>query len=161
MKGLFKSLEIKSESPLSKQDKKKNDLDIKTEYKIYNISSKLKLIGDSNFILFFRYYDRTFPTVKNLNSGNCNQDLYKRVFLDSGAIGPLTRGADVMCAGIIKYKDKSNIYQKDDIVIIEIIEQDIIAVGIALISFDETLKKNEGAAIEILHIRGDSLDLFQ
>lgn len=160
MRGLFDKIELKNQSTMSKSDKKKynsflgNVLDLKKEYKIHQISSRLKLIKDDSKYLFFEYYDKIYPTVKNFN-----RDIFKTVFLDEGAIGPLSRGADVMAPGIIKYKDMSANFKKDDVVGVEIRENGIFAVGKALMDFEEMLLKAEGPVIEIFHTKGDSLDL--
>lgn len=157
MKGLFSKLEIKDCSSLSKQDKKKLGLIQKEDYKNYNVNSKLKLIGNSAGMLYFVYFDKLYPTIRNFDPKNYNKEIYKKVVLDDGACGPLSRGADVMCSGIIKYKEISDDYKKDDIIVIEIINIGVFAIGTALISLEETIRKAYGPAIEILHVKGDHL----
>lgn len=158
MKGLFDKINAKTCSIMSKSDKKKynatvgNVLDLKTEYKIVQITGKLKLISDSEKFLFFEYYNRVYPTIQNFD-----RSLFKTVVLDEGAIGPLSRGADVMAPGIIKYQDQSAHFKKDDVVGIEILNQGIFAVGLCLIDFEEMLAKKEGPAIEVYHIKNDKL----
>lgn len=130
-----------------------NVLDVKKEYKVYQISSKFKLIKDDSKYLFFEYYDKIYPTIHNFD-----RNIFKTVFLDEGAMGPLSRGADVMAPGIIKYKEKSAHFKKDDVVGIEIQENGIFGVGKALMDFEEMISKAEGPIIEIFHTKGDSLD---
>jgi len=160
MKGLFSKVSIKSQNTMSKQDKKKINakssikLDQKAEYKVCSISSKIKLYRDDKSIILFEYYDRVFPTIHSFD-----RSCFKRVVLDAGAVGPLMRGADVMCPGVIKYKDMSDDFEENEIVGIEIIDQGIIGVGVTLMSYNEMIKKKEGPVIDVLHIKGDFIDL--
>ncbi|ELA42508.1 uncharacterized protein VICG_00607 [Vittaforma corneae ATCC 50505] len=160
MKGLFDKIGTKTCcSTMSKSDKKKynvamgNVLDMKTEYKMVQITGKLKLIRDSEKFLFFEYYNRIYPTIQNFD-----KSLFKTVVLDEGAVGPLSRGADVMAPGVIKYQNQSVHFKKDDVVGIEILNQGIFAIGLCLIDFEEMLLKKEGPVIEVYHIKNDMLD---
>lgn len=160
MKGLFDKLEIKHQHNISKSDKKRlnslvgNALDLKSEYKVYHATSKLKLIKDSSRFIYFEYYDKICPTIHTFD-----KSIFKCVTLDSGAVGPLSRGADVMCPGIIKYKELCDKFEKDEMVGIEILNQGIFATGITLMSYDEMMNKKEGPVIKVLHVKGDRLDL--
>lgn len=159
MKKLFEKIEAKNKSTLSKADKKKYNqklgdlLDMKLDYSLISISTKLKLIRNNEEFLFFDYFGTVIPTVKHLD-----RSLFKVVWLDSGALGPLSRGADVMAPGIIKYLDKSPKFERDEVLGVEIEGQGIFAVGLALMSYDEMVVKKEGPVIDILHLKGDSLD---
>lgn len=159
MKKLFDKLEVKNLNILSKSEKKKfnsklgNILDMKAEYKILTISTKLKLIKDDSKFLFFEYFGKVIPTVKTFD-----RNLFKSVWLDGGALGPLSRGADVMAPGLIKYIEKCVEFEKDDVLGVEIDGEGIFAVGIALMSYKEMLAVKEGPVIDILHCRGDKLD---
>lgn len=160
MKGLFSKISAKSQNILSKQDKKKinskipNILDLKAEYKVFHVSSKLKLYGNEDSIVLFEYYDRLFPTIHSFNKDN-----FKRVTLDSGAMGPLMRGADVMCPGVLKYKELSDKFENNEIVGIEILDHGITGVGVTNMSYDDMIKLKEGSLVSVYHVKGDCVDL--
>lgn len=160
MRGLFEKITTKNCSSMSKSDKKKynqllgNIIDLKSEYKIVQIASKFKLFKDNtNKYLFFEYFDQIYPTIQNFD-----KNIFKTIFLDEGAIGPLTRGADVMIPGILKYKERSDKFIKNEVVGIEIIDQGVFAVGKCLMDFEEMDKVKEGPAIEVYHVKGDHLN---
>lgn len=158
MKALFSKVVTKTSSTLSKSDKKKynaslgNIFDLKADYKVIQITSKLKLIRSAEKFLFFEYYDKIYPTVQNFD-----KTLFKTVVLDEGALLPLSRGADVMAPGVIKYKHMSSNFSAGDVVGVEILNHGIYAVGQSLIGFDEMLKVGEGQVIEIYHTKNDDL----
>ena len=162
MRGLFDRIEIKNQNSMSKSDKKRfncavgNALDMKLEYKVCHVSSKFKLIKEDSSakFVYFEYYDKIYPTIHSFS-----RDAFKHVVLDSGAIGPLSRGSDVMCPGIIKYKDLSDKFNKNEIIGVEIIDQGIFAIGVSLMSYDEMMVVGTGPAIEIFHVKGDNLDI--
>lgn len=159
MKKLFEKVEVKNLNILSKSEKKKfntklgNILDLKAEYKILTISTKLRLIKDDTKFLFFEYFGKVVPTIQTFD-----RSLYKTVWLDKGALGPLSRGADVMAPGLLKYSEKCVDFEKDEILGVEIEDEGIFAVGIALMSFKEMMAIREGPVIDILHSKGDKLD---
>ena len=159
MKKLFEKVEVKNRNILSKAEKKKYNpklgdiLDMKTDYTVITVSTKLKLVKDNSGFLFFDYFGTVIPAIKSFNSS-----LFKTIWLDSGALGPISRGADVMVPGIIKFIEKCPSFHKDEILGVEIEGQGIFAVGIALMSYDEMVQKKEGPVIDILHVKGDSLD---
>lgn len=158
MRGLFNKLEIKSRNTLSKQEKKKinnfvgKKLDLKDEYKILCTSNKLKIILGKSHPVYFEYYDKIYPTIFSFD-----KSYYKTIVLDSGAIEPLKRGANVMCPGVLKYLELSDKFEKDEIVGIEIINHGIIGIGFALASYDDVIQQKEGAVVEMLHIEDDAL----
>ncbi|KAM0679703.1 translation machinery-associated protein 20 [Glugoides intestinalis] len=143
---------------MSKCEKKKYNsvlgpvFDVKSEYKIYQISSKLRLFKENNQFCFFEYFDKIYPTVNNFD-----KSLFQVVVVDKGALGPVSRGADVMAPGILKYKEKSSCFKKDDVIGVEIPDIGIVAVGKCLMSFDEMVKIREGPVIEIYHTKEDAI----
>lgn len=160
MKNLFDRMEIGSQHSIGKAEKKRinslveNALDLKSEYKVCHVSNKIKLVKDGEKFVYFEYYGKLCPTIHTFD-----RKIFKCVALDSGAVVPLSRGADVMSPGIIKYKDLCDKFAVDEVVGVEIIGQGIFAIGITLMSYDEMLAKNEGPVINVLHIKGDKLDL--
>lgn len=162
MKGLFNKVEVKSRSSLSKADKKKYNaqlgdiLDIKETYTVLQISTKLKLVRNTEKFLFFEYYGRVYPAIQNFD-----KNLFGTVLLDEGAVEPLSRGADVMAPGVIKYKEQSCRFKKNDVVGVEIINRGVFGVGLCLMDFEEMLMKKEGPVIEMYHIKNDCLNKNQ
>jgi PUA domain protein len=77
------------------------------------------------------------------------------VTIDMGAIGFITKGADVMAPGIT---DADPGIQKDDIVwVCDEKHHKTLAVGIALLTGEEMKLKQPGKAVKILHYVGDRL----
>jgi len=156
MKGLFHKVVSKTSSTLSKSDKKKyNQLfggifDMKEDYKIIQITGKLRVVRSVEKPMLFEYYDKIYPTVANFD-----KTLFKAVVLDEGALGPLSRGADVMAPGVIKYKHLSSQFSAGDVVGVEILNQGIYGVGKCLVGFDEMLASGEGPVIELYHTKDD------
>lgn len=144
---------------MGKADKKKinaiitDALDLKQEYKLFCMNNRTKVIKHNNSALYFLYFDKIFPTIQNFN-----KNLYKCVFLDDGAVGPLTRGADVMAPGILKHQEMCPEFSKNEILGVEIIGKGLIAVGMSLLSSEEMKKVREGPVVDIFHLKGDSLD---
>lgn len=160
MKDLFYKPEVKKTHTLSKQDKKRlngileNAFDLKKDYLVTHLANKIELYKLDGLWVYFSVDQRLYPTLSNFNS--CK---FKTVFLDKGASAPLSRGADVMAPGILKYIDMCPRFSKDETVGIEIIDEGLIAIGRTIKSYDEMLSHKEGVVIETLHVKGDGLDL--
>ena len=123
---------------------------MKADYTVLSIRTELKLVKNKEEFIFF---DFLIPTVKYLDRSR-----FKVVWLYSGVLGPLSRGAHVMAPGIIKYLDKNPKFEKDEDLRVEIEGQGIFVIGLALMSYEEMIEKKEGPVIDILHLKGDSLD---
>jgi PUA-domain protein len=77
------------------------------------------------------------------------------VVVDMGAVGFITKGADVMAPGII---DADTTIQKDDLVwICDEKHHKPLAIGVALLSGEEMKMKRPGKAVKTLHYVGDRL----
>jgi PUA-domain protein len=108
------------------------------------------LIDDS--VDFFYHQDQLVPTIEGIN--RCRPSTH-RVVVDMGAIGFVTKGADVMAPGIT---DADPGIQKDDIVwVCDEKYHKVLAVGIALVSGEEMRLKHPGKAVKTLHYVGDRL----
>ncbi|WUR02793.1 translation machinery-associated protein 20 [Vairimorpha necatrix] len=162
MKSLFCKIEIISTSQISKKDKKSINkicntelLKKQEEYQIAKLKNRSNLILDGNKAIMFFFNNKYIPTIKTLEQNLLN---LPTVYLDSGAIGPLERGANVMAPGVFKYIDQCiEDFKKNDIVCIKIINMGILAVGQALLDKREFKQNTTGEAIEILHIKNDEL----
>lgn len=77
------------------------------------------------------------------------------VVIDMGAVGFITKGADVMAPGII---DVDDTIEKDDLVwICDEKNRKPLAIGVALMNGEEMRKKKPGKAVKNLHYVGDRL----
>jgi len=105
--------------------------------------------GDIDFIII---NNTIFFTLKGLDKYKPKQYF---VIVDMGAVGFVTKGADVMTPGII---DADEQIQKSDIVwICDERHHKPLAIGIALIRGDEMKGKHTGKAIKNIHYVGDKL----
>lgn len=160
MRGFFSTkITHKTSHLIGKADKKKLNtecglnLDIKKDYRLYILSNKAKVIKLDGATLFFIFHDKTFPTISNFDKST-----YKTILLDEGAVGPLSRGADVMAPGILKFEESCPAFEKNEVVGIEIQGKGIMAVGLTLVDFSEMRRIREGPIIDIYHLKGDALD---
>ena len=79
----------------------------------------------------------------------------KYVVIDMGAVKFVTNGADVMNPGII---DADKDIQPEDIVwVCDEKNKKPLAVGVAIISGEDMIKKEKGKAISVFHYVGDTL----
>jgi len=75
---------------------------------------------------------------------------FKRVYVDSGAVKPITNGADVMAPGIKGGDD----FVSGDYLVVKLIKLDVpLAIGKALLDFKSLGEK--GKAIKNIHYKGD------
>ncbi len=78
----------------------------------------------------------------------------KTVVVDMGAVGPVSRGSDVMIPGIVKldqFKEGEVLQIKDEKHHVSI------AVGVSLMSSDEVKRRDRGRCIRNLHWVGDEI----
>jgi len=87
--------------------------------------------------------DRIVPYVRVAPKG-----CIKRVYVDRGAVEPITRGADVMAPGIVRHDD----FSAGDIVLVLIEGYDHpLAVGEALVDSSSLATMKKGKVIKNLH----------
>ncbi len=77
------------------------------------------------------------------------------VVVDMGAVGFVTKGADVMVPGIVDADER--ILEHDYVWICDETHKKPLAVGIALMTGEEMKNKQEGKAIKNIHFVGDKL----
>ena len=76
----------------------------------------------------------------------------KRVYVDRGAVKPITNGADVMAPGIVKFDD----FGEGDVVGVFLEgTNSVLAVGIALINSERLKDVKKGKVIKNLHYLSD------
>jgi PUA-domain protein len=108
------------------------------------------LVNDS--IDFIMYQNTVVFTLQGVNKYQLKN---KYVVVDMGAIGFITKGADVMAPGIT---DADDGIQKDDQVwVCDEKHHKALAVGIALLTGEEMKTKKPGKAVKTLHHVGDRL----
>ena len=96
--------------------------------------------------------DTPFPTIK----GALKLEItVKYVVVDMGAVKFVAKGADVMNPGITDAD--SSIHEGDLVIIVDETHRKPLAVGKALISGEEMVKRNEGKAVKAIHYIGDKL----
>ncbi len=78
----------------------------------------------------------------------------KIVVIDPGAVKFVSKGADVMCPGIVEVDP--GIKPGDFVVIVEQTHRKALAIGEALMSGDE-MKKEKGKAVKSIHYVGDKI----
>ncbi len=117
-------------------------IDDKKEYVVYFVNGRPK---------FWLKGDKYLPVL-------CGQELEgPAVVVDQGAVPYITKGADVMRPGIVKFEGD---FKKGDIVLVKAVTLKFpIAVGIALYDRDEMEKMERGKVVKNLHHLGD--DLFK
>ena len=126
-------------------------LNTKEKYKNYQLSNKSSVIVDENKnILFFTYFDKI--------CFNFSLKKHKQIYLDSGALKPLERGADVMIPGILKYLDKQDNFEEGDVLHINIEGHGIYAVGVAKLSLTECKQRGEGVCVDVLNVNNGYLE---
>ncbi len=129
---------------------------LKVEKIIVNNETELILID--SFPSFFKTNNKYYPTLHLIariieNKGiDYVKKSFKYVAVDSGALRPLLRGADVMKPGI---KETSG-FKKDDVVVVFLIDKWIpIVIGTAITDYDEHVDK--GKTIKNIHRIGDRI----
>jgi PUA-domain protein len=106
------------------------------------------LVNDS--MDFFRYNNKVMFTLQGLMKHHLQT---KYVVIDMGAVGFITKGADVMAPGIT---DVDVAIQKDDFVwVCDEKHRKPLATGIALMSGEEMKTKKPGKAVKTLQYVGD------
>lgn len=134
------------EDAASKLGKKKLELAVADEYKM--------LLVDGEPLFFFIEEQPGFTVRGALKL----QPAQKRVFVDSGAVPFLIKGADVMRPGIVSVDP--DIEEGDIVIIIENAHGKPLAVGRALVSGNDMMG-NSGKVIKNIHYVGDELWNFQ
>lgn len=124
--------------------------DANLELIVFDDETHLYMVNGKPY--FFKQNEKIFPTIWFLDK--FSTDL-PQVVIDLGAVARVSRGADVMVPGITQIYKK---FQRGDIVIVvEEKHERVIAVGIALMEYDEIVKSKRGRAIRNVHHVGDKL----
>ena len=91
----------------------------------------LKSVEEKNFLIFIRSIEEIVP--------------FKKVWINKGAVDPVKLGVSLKIPGIVKFEK----FNKGEYVSILTENDELIAVGIAVIDSDEILKKEKGEAVKI------------
>jgi PUA domain protein len=111
-----------------------------------------KIIFIDNQAHFLFHNHRVFFTIHGLNAYKPNE---RRVVIDMGAVGFVSKGADVMAPGIIDSDE--NILEGDQVWICDERHLKPIAIGIALSNGVEMKSSNKGKSIKVIHYVGDMI----
>jgi len=129
----------------------KNFLESKLSVEIGNIDHFEIIIvdGEIDFILI---EGRIFFTLNGLYKYKPKEYF---VVVDMGAVGFITKGADIMAPGIIDAD--LNINKNDYVWICDETHHKPLAIGLALVTGEEMISNNKGKAIKNIHYVGDIL----
>ncbi len=95
--------------------------------------------------------EKIFPTVRGALKFGPKRNL---VVVDSGAVRAVSKGADIMCPGIVEAD--SRIRKGDIVIVVDEVHGKPLAVGIALTSGEEMIG-NSGKVIKSIHHVGDKI----
>ena len=141
---------------LSKREKKKLLQELKSLYNLTLHASNIEVVIEEDVKLYLVDGVPGFILVKGdtliphlrylIKKGHC---FLPKVVVDQGAILPISRGADVMAPGIVKFEGE---FDKNSIVVsVDEKARAPLAVGRALYSLNEISKIKRGRVIENVH----------
>lgn len=142
---------------LSKRDVRRY-LDVLRSFGLENVIGKVRrgfeVILKSGIVIYLesepvlvKIDDYILPFI-----GLAGKSSLKRVYVDRGAVKPITNGADIMAPGIVKY----DVFREGELVSVCVEGLDtVIAVGIALVESNELDKMSKGKVIKNLHYLSD------
>lgn len=162
MKDLFKKIEVSSSCDLGKKDKKTINRELQADvlkrnldYKVHKCKNKTSIVSQGHSAMLFQFGKKYFPTIRLLERCGLH---FGEVYLDDGAVGPLSRGADVMTPGIFKYREMIDRgFKKGDVVVIRIIGKSVFGVGEALLDLQDMSATQSGIGVEVHHRLNDEL----
>lgn len=96
-----------------------------------------------------------FPTLKGVLKQPIESHI---VVVDMGAVKFMASGADVMSPGIVAADPQ--IQEGDTVIIVDENHRKPLAMGKAIISGEEMVKKDKGKAVNTLHYIGDKIWIF-
>jgi len=111
---------------------------------------KMVVVDDEPVFMF--YEDRIVFTVHGLNKYKPGENF---VVVDMGAVGFVTKGADVMAPGIVDADKKIN--ENDQVWICDERHHKPLAVGIAVMNGEQMMEERQGKAVKVIHYVGDKL----
>lgn len=121
------------------------------KFEIAETDDEYDIILVDNEPALFLIGEKVFPTVKGALKLKSKRN---RVAVDVGAVRAISKGADIMCPGIV---DVDTEIQKGDlIIIVDEVHNKPLAIGRALIS-GEDMMRDKGKAIKSIHYVGDSM----
>lgn len=131
------------------------NLNLSKKDQVELIEDEIRIILINKQPAFFYYQDLLVPTLKYLQINN----LLKRVTVDMGAVKFIIGGADIMRPGIVEVE--GGILKDDFIVIVDQNNHKPLAVGIALVSFEEMRTATSGKVVKNIHYVGDKIWKFE
>jgi len=121
------------------------------KFEIAETDDEYDVVLVDNEPVLFLIGEKVFPTVKGALKLESKRN---RVVVDVGAVRAISKGADIMCPGIV---DADTEIQKGDfVIIVDEVHNKPLAIGRALIS-GEDMMGDKGKAIKSIHHVGDSM----
>ena len=130
--------ELSSKLPKGYEINKKDEIKEGKDEIIYNGENKFLININGSF----------YPHLKSID-----ENKYKSVYVDKGAIPFVIKGADLMRPGIQKIDD--NIQKEEVIQIKDENHNKTIAIGISMFSSEEMQNQEKGKSVKVIHYVGD------
>lgn len=126
----------------------------KVEFGIMNDDVQLYLVNGVPY--FIRMVDLLIPSLKAILNGAVQ---LPRVTVDMGAVGFVTKGADIMIPGIVRVDD--NVKQFSLVEVTDEKHGKPLSVGLALMDAGTIKSSSKGPAVKNLHYVGDTYWTFE
>jgi PUA-domain protein len=126
----------------------------KVEFGIMKDDVQLYLVNGVPY--FIRMVDLLIPSLKAILNGAAQ---LPKVTVDMGAVGFITKGADVMVPGIVNVED--NVKQFSLVTVMDEKHNKPLAVGLALMDAETIKNSSKGPAVKNLHYVGDTFWTFE
>jgi PUA-domain protein len=126
-------------------------LELSPKQKFEIISNKHTLLYIDDKPRFFQFGERWLPSLRLLMENNP----YRKVAVDMGAIKFVASGADIMRPGVTRIDE--GISAGDPVAVVDEKYEKILAIGIALYSSEEMRSLSSGKVVKNAHAAGDKL----
>ncbi|MDA3836653.1 MAG: RNA-binding protein [Nanoarchaeota archaeon] len=126
----------------------------------YELDKKCEAVEDGNIILkdskkYLIILEKNKKSILKVipHLKTLNEETFKSVYIDAGAIPFLIKGADMMRPGIQKIDE--GISQGDIVLVRDETYSKTLAIGEAIYSSEDMQKQEKGISVKILHFMGD------
>ena len=127
-----------------------NNFELKKKDEMKQKNEIIFLNGEKFFIEDKKFF---FPHLNSFEKKILNENNFKEIFIDNGAVSFMVKGANLAKPGIETFNDE---IKKNDIVLIKNKNfPKILCVGISLFSAEDLKKTKKGIVVKILHYLKD------